>query len=615
MVALSTALGLASIELADAASRDGYSYSKASVPFWIGLLLIFVPITGRALMRNADRRERLILVIMLGVAFYLVKVLANPATLMFIDEPIYLRGTEDILRTHHLFQVNPLLPTASYYPGLTVVTAGLIDLSGLSPFTSAILIMGVARVLCSACFFLVAEKVTDSDRAAAGASLVYAANPMFLFWSASFSYEDLALPLAAFALWWLGRTRHETGRPTRAAVAAVIVAVVVTHHVVGLALAALLCTWWLVERLNGRQRPARREVGIMALVAVATALVWLFFVAQPAVSYLFGENILPALRQTASLLAGHTAPRHLYSSGGVVAPLWQTLAGFAAVALLLLALPPALYLAWRRRDRAPTAVAILVAAAYPLSLAPRLAPDGVAISGRSSEYIFFGLGCVLGLLAKGPDWTRGRHLRRAVRVSFFGPHRTAVAAAVVTTMFIGGVTIGTAFYQQLPEASHPKGYPWSAQPGVISASRWALQHLGVHLLFGANAIDAAALAAYGEEDPVPEGSVWPVFFAEKMDGAVVHTIRALRVRYLLVNWQMTKGVPPTPGYYFTDAEPGAGGYTNVFPATGLQKFASTACSVLVYHSGFIDIFDVTRIENGTCVPGTASAARDQRRPL
>ncbi len=78
---------------------------------------------------------------------------------------------------------------------------------------SGLIIIGVARVLITACVFLVAEKVTGSSRTAAGASLVYAANPMFLFWSASFSYENLALPLAAFVVWWIGRTRQETLRP------------------------------------------------------------------------------------------------------------------------------------------------------------------------------------------------------------------------------------------------------------------------------------------------------------------------------------------------------------------------------------------------------------------
>ena len=485
-VLLCTALGLGSIEIADVASRRGYHYAQVSVYFWAGLLLIFVPIAGRVLMRNTDARERLTLIIVLGISLYLVKVLSSPGAFTFTDEYIHLRSTQDILRTHRLFSNNPLLPTASYYPGLAAVTAGLVDLTGLSPFVSGLIIIGVARVLMSACFFLVAERVTRSSRAAAGASLIYAANPMFLFWSASFSYENLALPLAALVVWWLSRTRHASTRPALAATVIAIVAVTATHHVVGFALTALLGVWWLGERITQRPTVARRTVGIMALLAGTITLRWFLRVAQPATSYLFTSNILPALRQTGSLIVGLTAPRHLYSSGGYAAPTWQTLAGFAAVGTLLVVLPPALYRALHHRIHVPRAIAIGIAVLFPLSLIPRLAPGAVAISGRSAEYIFTGLGCTVGLLASDAVWPRHRRrLQRTQLTALQGWRRTALATGLVTLVFIGDVTIGTAFYQLLPESSHPQGYPWSVQPDVVSASNWAHEHLGINRNFGA----------------------------------------------------------------------------------------------------------------------------------
>jgi hypothetical protein len=616
VVALCTALGLASVAVGDAASRQGYGYGKASVFFWLGLLLIFVPIAVRVLIPGTSRQERVTLIILLGVALYLVKILFSPDAFAFTDEYIWLRNTQEILRTQHVFGFNPLLPTAAYYPGLAALTAGLGDLTGLSPFASGVLIIGAARVLTSACFFLVAERVTGSGRAAAGASLVYAANPMFLFWSATFAYETPALSLAAFVVWWFGRTRRGTGLGALIATAIGIVAVIVTHHVVGFALAVLLGAWWLAERLTQRPTAARRSLGLVALVAGTTTLAWFFFVARPAASYLIYNNILPALQQTGSLLLGHIGPRQLFASGGYTTPEWETVASFVAVGLLLLALPPALYLAWRRRDRAPMAVAIVVAVAFPLSLVPRLALIGVAISGRSAEYIFFGLACVVGLLANEAALPRRRfqHLRLPIRAALVGWRRTALATGLVTLVFIGDVTIGTAFYQQLPESSHPQGYPWTVQPDVISASQWAREHLGINQPFGANWIDSLALATYGDQNTVAEENVWPIFFSKVMNASVDRDIKATGVRYLLVDWRMTKGVPATPGYYFSPQEPGAGQYKQTFPAAALQKFASAACTHLVYSSGPIQIFDVSRIENGSCLPVPASAARNEGVP-
>lgn len=622
-VTLCTALGLAYVAVADTASNHGNGYTEALAFFWLGMFLIFVPISVRALMQQSTRQERLTLVILLGVALYVVKFLSSPDSFTFIDEYIHLRNTQDVLRTQHLFQFNPLLPTAAYYPGLAAVTAGLVNLTGLSPFASGLIIIGAARILISACFFLVAERVTGSGTAAAGASLVYAANPMFLFWSASFSYENLALPLAAFVVWWLGRTRRETHHLAQIVTAIAIVAVTVTHHVAAFALTALLGAWWFAEHLDQRSRAKPRGVGIMTLVAGSTTLVWLLFVARPAASYLFAGNIFPALQQMGSLLLGNAAPRRLYS-GGYAPPAWYVFAGFAAVSLLLLALPSALFRAWNiffrsrgrvhnkpRWGRPPMVVAIEVAIAFPLTLVPRLTSGGGAISARSSEYVFTGLACVLGLLVEEATRSRrGGLMRQVVRTALAGGRRSLVAAAVVTTIFIGEITIGTAFNQLLPESSHPQGYPWTVQPDVVSASKWARGHLGINQRFAASITDSLALGSYGEQDTVVESSVWPIFVPQTMNKTVVRTIRAARVRYLFVDWRMTKGVPTNPGdFYFSPYEPSSGEYRHPFPAAALRKFDSTTCAHLVYDSGPIQIFDVSRIEDGSCVPRPASGAR------
>jgi hypothetical protein len=333
-----------------------------------------------------------------------------------------------------------------------------------------------------------------------------------------------------------------------------------------------------------------------------TSLAWLFLVAAPAASYLLDQNVLPALRQTASLLLGQIPPRRLYQSGGYAVPAWEPVAGVAAVGLLLGALPLALRRAWGRRDYAPMVVAIGVAAVYPLTLVPRLAPNAAVISIRSTEYVFVGLACAVGLLLKEPRLRRRSQdgaLPRLRRVEW---PRTWLATVVVTVIFVGNVTISTAFYQRLPESSRAEGYPWSVQADVISASEWARAHLGIHQPFASNFVDAFALATYGEQNPVAAGDAWPIFFAQKTDGTLVNEIRSLGVRYLLVDWRMTRGVPPTPGWYFSPWEPHAGEYTQAFPAAALQKFASAACTTLVYDVGAIEIFDVTPILSGSCQP-------------
>jgi hypothetical protein len=610
-------LGLALVAVGDNLSSRGYAYHTTSVFFWAGLLLIFVPIAGRVLMRGAGRSEQLALIILLGIALYVVKVLASPDGFTNYDEYIHWRNTADILRTQHVFSYNPLLPTAAYYPGLAAITAGLVDLTGLSTFASGLIVIGVARILIAACFFLIAERVTGFSRAASLASLVYITNPMYLFWSSSFSYEDLGLPLAAFMIWWFGRTRNQPSYLGPIVTVVSITAIVMTHHLAGLLLAALLVTWWLIERFNLRSNRGLHSLGIMALISTSVALIWLFVVARPATSYLFTDNIGPALDQTGSLILHRTSTRHLYSSGGYVSPAWETFAGFAGVGILVLSLPGGLYLAWRvastqnraarargrRMSNAPMIISVALAIGYPLSLIPRLTPGGVAISGRSSEYVFAGLGCVLGLYAEAsvlPSRGDSNRLDNLLgRLS-----KTPIIIGSIAIVFVGNITIGTPFYQRLPEESNPPGYPSNVQPDVIAASIWTLKHLGVNQRIATDGTSAVALATFGDQDTLPEEDVWPIFFATTMNATVVSEIRAEKVHYVLLDWRMTLGVPPSPGYYFSPQETSSGTDTRAFPAVALRKFHSN-CSRLIYESRYVQIFDLSRIENGSCTPKSA----------
>lgn len=607
VLGLAASAGLALIALADADSRRGGS--SLSPLFWIGLLLMFTPIAIRVLAPSTSRTQRLALIVVLGMALYLVKVVAYPVQFTFIDEFIHLRTLQDVLRTHHVFTFNPLLPASAVYPGLEGLTAAIVDVTKLSPFVSGLVVIGLARALFCVAFFLVAERATESSRGAAAASLVYFGNPMFLYWSSYYSYENLALPLGAVAVWWLMRSRGSAGWGAVALGALTIAAVTVTHHIVGFALAALLLAWWVVERVARGSRREVRRVGLSGLAATAASVAWVLTVARPAIGYLWAENIYPGLSETVSVLTGHLPLRTLYSSGGDVAPLWERFAGFGGVAVLLLALPFGVYLARTRHLRRPAMLLVALAAvAYPVSLIPRLAPQGVAISGRSSEYLYTGLGCTVGLLLVAGA---AKYFPRALR---FGRHRlpnwavrhdgraTVTAALLATLVFVGGITVGTPYSQLLPQAAASTGYPASVQPAVIAAARWARANLGVNQRFAASALDAPTLGSDGEQYAVPETLAWPIFFGSSLSRRVVSAIRTAHVRYVLADRDLVRYVPSNPSYYFTPYEPNGTFHKHPLSRSDLSKFSANRCVDLVYSSGQVKIYYVGRILTGRCNP-------------
>ena len=92
------------------------------------------------------------------------------------------------------------------------MTGTLSKLSGLSVFTSGMMIIGLAKLTTVAVLFLLLETLTGSSRLRL-ASFIYAGNPNFLFWDSQFAYESLAIPLALVAVYLLLRKRSGRGTP------------------------------------------------------------------------------------------------------------------------------------------------------------------------------------------------------------------------------------------------------------------------------------------------------------------------------------------------------------------------------------------------------------------
>jgi hypothetical protein len=606
-----TVLGLSLIQIADLKAFHGGNFSSNVYLFFVGIILVFAPLSMRILMRKTAGVERFALVILLGIAFYVIKIQTAPSGFQMNDEFIHLRNTENILGNGHLFQYNPLLPTASYYQGLAAITATLVNLTGLSTFVSGLIIIGAARVLISASFYYVAEKVTGSSRGAGMASLVYATNCAFLFWSAQFAYEDLALPLAFFVVWWITRTRGIQARRAAQAITVIaIVAVTVTHHISAFALCGILVLLYIAERVLGYSKEERRYVGIFAALTGVLSAFWFFVVAKPAASYLLGQNFGPAIQQAMSALNGGGGQRQLYG-GATSAPKWYEYVGFVAILIIMGALLPAAIRAWRilrtrgfnrslaetKRPRAAIAVATLLAIMFPLTLLPRLTADGGAISGRTSEYIFTAIGCAMGLLVT--DTALGSQRARSLV-----PGRgmgTLLLTVALSLMLVGQVTIGTSFFTVLTDPA--EGFGAYIQPYMVNAATWSLQHLGPDQIFATDTFNELPLGTYGEEDPVNPNVIYPMFFSPSMDSLTVGTIKANHIHYVLLDWTMTEELPVRPGgSYYSALEPDASLNGKPLPKAYFAKFGTYTCSRLVYHSGEIQIYDVSQIANGSCVP-------------
>ena len=145
-------------------------------------------------------RETLTLVIVFTVAEFLVTVCYSPAAFTYVDELEHWRSTLNVLQTGKLFTVNHLLPISPQYPGLEEVTSALTSITGLSVFTSGLIVAGVAHLLYVCLLYMLFREISGSCRVAGVAVLCYASNPHFASFDSMFIYQTLALPFLGLTL-------------------------------------------------------------------------------------------------------------------------------------------------------------------------------------------------------------------------------------------------------------------------------------------------------------------------------------------------------------------------------------------------------------------------------
>jgi hypothetical protein len=624
-LALVAAIGLALISSANNGARLGDSGSEAL--FWVGLLLIYLPIVLRLFGRGASSAERMALVVLLGTALYIVKVVHSPAGFTLHDELASWRGVWDLLGSGHLFSENPLVGGYSVFPGMTAVTAALTQLSGLSIFVSALILIGVARVVLMVALFLILERAAGSARAAGIAIAVYACNPSILYFDSQFGYESLGLAIAGAYLLVVMRGAGLDRRDRRApavnllvALAVLTAGMVITHHLTTYAMIAFLALWTAAIWILRGRRPAdqllvplprerhrqphlslvktirtRVRVGpaLGCLLLGAAGLGWFAFVAGGATQDELGSVFANAISALFHLVFGGGGTKTLFKAGtGQVDPLIVRVLGLASVGVLALVIPVGVWRVWR--DHRTNTLAISLAAVgllYPFTLVPRLTAAGSEISQRASEFVFVGIGFVTAILFLHLAEALGRQRGRLLAL---------LATGLAGLVFVGGVILGESPVTRQPGRFEVGAESRSISPQGAAAARFAYEHLPHDSRILVDGPNGLLLGSYGELDPVI-GSirgipVTEVFFSKKFNRKDRIVIVHDAIDYIVVDRRLGHSLP-VDSYYYDRDEPRAGERTNAISGASLRKFNSVSAINRIYDNGPIVIYDTAGVRS------------------
>ncbi len=624
-LSLTSALGLLLVAVADTLSRSAAGQYEPL--FWAGLLLMIVPIAARLASSEPARQERIGLIILLGLGFYLVKILHSPYGFTFSDELVHSYNGTRILNTGKLFNANPILQVTPFYPGLETVTAALSSLSGLSIFDAGLVVVGIARLIAMLALFLFFEKVSGSLRLAGIAALFYTTNANFLFWSAQFSYESLALPLAMLVLYVAAqRAATPAGVQHRGLTLIALLgisAVVITHHLTSYFLVVFFGVWTLGLLLL-RSRPARTtsatdasenpsqskvtksqrdrinftrggaisETAGLALFSTIVTLVWLVGVASITPGYL-SPVLSRAATSILQIISGVGSTRELFqSTSGYVAPLWERLAGIGSVILTLLALPLGLRKIWQNFRKNPIAMMLAGAGlAYFAILGLRFSPDAWETGNRASEFLYIGLAFVMAF---------------AVQQLWDRKHRPWLGRAVVlgslAIILMGGVISGWAPKLRLSGPLQVNVGNVVIRPQGFAAANWMRATLGPGNLVATDESNARLMLAYGGQMtlagkyPDVKDLLGTVDFPDWQ----VELLRKWDIQYVAVDRRLISS-DSMAGYYFDRTSTGRLPSTDLLAPEVYGKFDKPQTISRLFDSGNIVIYDVGAISNAKTV--------------
>jgi len=590
LLSLVATAGLLAVACANIGAKAGAVWAEPA--FFVGLIVLVVPIALRLLAESSARHERIALVVLLAIGLFVCKVLRDPLRVGSYDEFLHVRTVDDILRTGALFSPNTLLGVSPYYPGLELLTAGLSDISGTSPFDAGTIALVAARLVFALSLFLFFESISGSARVAGIASLVYMTNPKFLYFNAQFSYETLGLPLAAFVLYLLARRGHSVAAGWVGLTIIALVAlpsVVITHHVTSAMLTIFLVVWGIVAVLMGRRDRHRSKPGRLALYAIGLMVAWTLLVANATIGYL-GPAVTSTISEMVRLMAGELDARGLFvSRTGEVAPLWERIVGSASAGVVFLLLPLGLIVIWRRYRSSAGVLALgLIALTYPATLLARLTRVGAEVSSRTPEFLFLSIGLVVGLGLARLTY-RGRR----------GLLNAAAVALLVSILAVGGVLVGVAPWARLPGPYLVSADARSIEQEGIGAAEWARDILGPDQVMVADRVNRLLMSAYGSQTMITTTTyqtrlpVRRLYLATEIGTIQREIIRLGQIQYLVTDQRLTTEFPVV-GHYFDRGEESIVGQrqTPLDPLL-LSKFDRLPEVHRIFDSGNIQIYDVS----------------------
>ncbi len=585
VIALIASIGVfvSSMGYADGRAGAGSSSGPGVAVYWLGQVLILVPIAGRLISRRQmSNGSTIALVVILTIAEYLLKVNYTPLGFGFNDEFLHWRGTTNMLESGKLFELNYGLPIGTHYPGIEEVTSALISATGLSVFQAGLVVAGVAHLL-YVCFLYLAFCVAiRSHRIAGIAVLIYYSAPALTSFNSMFIYETLALAFLGFCIVAALRSAIEKSPSNRARwfIVAVlcILATTITHHVTSYMLTAFLVLVAIASRLTGSRNTAVR-FGILATISAASVILWIAVIAKDTIAY-FSPTVMGIVNGLNQLTKNGSSNAPQTSTS----PLTNTVIGAVGILVISVLIVIGCWQAWKRHRRHPWIIGMMIGClGWFVDIGIRLGtPNGQELAGRAATFVYIPVS-VLAALAL-------TKLVNSGPVRRWGAAVTAVVVASIVSLLLDGLANGwPPFWERLPGPHQVASFESSVNPEEVAIGNWSLQELGPGNRMAADSGIYPVFIGYGGQNPLQQIS--PLYSTPTWTPTVAQFAGGMQVQYVETDTRLTKSLPPA-GTYFPGDTTFA---TKTIPPANLTKYNNIRGVARVYDDGTISIYDLVSL--------------------
>ena len=575
--------------------------------FWLGMLLLGLPLVGLLGRRATPRIMRTALLTFYGLVSYAPKLLRDPTLPVYHDEYAHWRATYEILSTGKLFRRNPIIPIIAQYPGLHAATAALVHATGLTIWQAAILLLILFHVTLVLGIAALAQSLGFDNRTASLVAILYSLNSSFLYFDTQYAYESMAITLVVWTLVAFVHTIRSHPGEGRAAWSVLTVVLsagtVVTHHLSAFTLVLIMA---LVSLAISVPWLARGESWVrtavtawsLTLVTALMAGAWFHFVAPTTWSYL-SPFLGQGLSELMQVINGSGAARQLF--GASLSPLWEQKSAYMVTVLaLVLAVGGLLLMRARIKDgqlpsgrrRAMLSAFAFLGLVYFPSTVFILSPNGAEGARRSWAFTWIGLSI---LVSPAVVWLldrAGRSMRQWRRISL----RSGLLVALAITL-IGGTAAGLDASYRFPGPFLYGSDARSVSPELLGTSEWFSGRFGTGNNIVTDRYTGLVFASFGLQNtafPSAGFPTWNLYLAKPgtpIDPPyLLFDLSGSNYTYLIVDRRMAYEVPEI-GVYFEPNEP------TMLTKTGksifygrLDKFNSMSWMVKVFQSNNYSIY-------------------------